>query len=73
MLKIEKFVTMSPAQYEIIIEGMRNPIGSIHFFHLLPGQSIAGHTVGTVCQVHLDVLIDAEMVVLVPLVDDLLG
>ena len=28
MLKIEKFVTMSPAQYEIIIEGMRNPKNS---------------------------------------------
>lgn len=28
MLKIEKFVTMSPAQYEIVIEGMRNPKNS---------------------------------------------
>ncbi|MDE6019769.1 MAG: hypothetical protein K2H01_02050 [Ruminococcus sp.] len=28
MLKIEKFVTMSPAQYEIIMEGMRNPKNS---------------------------------------------
>lgn len=28
MLKIEKFVTISPAQYEIIIEGMRNPKNS---------------------------------------------
>lgn len=28
MLKIEKFVTMSPAQYEIIIDGMRNPKNS---------------------------------------------
>lgn len=28
MLKIEKFVTMSPEQYEIVIEGMRNPKNS---------------------------------------------
>lgn len=28
MLKIEKTVTMSPAQYEIVIEGMRNPKNS---------------------------------------------
>lgn len=28
MLKIEKFVTMSPAQYDIVIEGMRNPKNS---------------------------------------------
>lgn len=28
MLKIEKFVTMSPAQYEIVVEGMRNPKNS---------------------------------------------
>lgn len=28
MLKIEKFVTMSPAQYEIVIKGMRNPKNS---------------------------------------------
>lgn len=28
MLKIEKFVTMSPAQYEIIMEGMHNPKNS---------------------------------------------
>lgn len=28
MLKIEKFVTMSPAQYEIIMEGMSNPKNS---------------------------------------------
>ena len=26
MLKIEKFVTASPEQWEIIIEGMRNPM-----------------------------------------------
>lgn len=28
MLKIEKFVTASPEQWEIIIEGMRNPLNS---------------------------------------------
>lgn len=28
MLKIEKFVTMSPEQWEIVIEGMRNPKNS---------------------------------------------
>ena len=28
MLKVEKFVTMSPEQYEIVIEGMRNPMNS---------------------------------------------
>lgn len=28
MLKIEKFVTMSPEQWEIVIEGMRNPMNS---------------------------------------------
>ena len=28
MLKIEKFVTMSPEQYEMVIEGMRNPKNS---------------------------------------------
>ena len=28
MLKIEKFVTPSPAQWEIVIEGMRNPMDS---------------------------------------------
>ena len=28
MLKINKFVTMSPAQYEMVIEGMRNPMNS---------------------------------------------
>ena len=28
MLKIEKFVTVSPEQWEIIIEGMRNPLNS---------------------------------------------
>jgi hypothetical protein len=28
MLKIEKFVTMSPEQMEIVIEGMRNPMNS---------------------------------------------
>ncbi|MBO5887507.1 MAG: hypothetical protein J6Q60_05750 [Bacteroidaceae bacterium] len=28
MLKIEKFVTMSPKQWEIVIEGMRNPKNS---------------------------------------------
>lgn len=28
MLKIEKFVTASPEQWEIIIEGMRNPMNS---------------------------------------------
>lgn len=28
MLKIEKFVTPSPAQWEIVIEGMRNPMNS---------------------------------------------
>ena len=28
MLKIEKFVTASPEQWEIVIEGMRNPMNS---------------------------------------------
>ena len=28
MLKIERFVTMSPEQYEIVVEGMRNPMNS---------------------------------------------
>ena len=28
MLKIEKFVTMSPEQWEIVIEGARNPMNS---------------------------------------------
>lgn len=28
MLKIEKFATASPEQWEIIIEGMRNPMNS---------------------------------------------
>lgn len=28
MLKIEKFVTMSPEQWEMVIEGMRNPMNS---------------------------------------------
>lgn len=38
MLKIEKFVTASPEQWEIIIEGMRNPMNSWDRMDSIPDE-----------------------------------
>lgn len=38
MLKIEKFVTASPEQWEIIIEGMRNPMNSWEKMDSIPDE-----------------------------------
>lgn len=48
-------------------------IGTVDLLHLVPYQAVAGHAVGRISQVHLDVLIDAVMVILIALVYDAFG
>ena len=48
-------------------------IGAVDLLHLVSCQTIAGNAVGGVGQVHLNVLIDAVVVILVALVDDAFG
>lgn len=56
MLKIEKFVTPSPEQWEIIIEGMRNPLNSHHRMDseiirsVLVGEEIAPGVDSLICE-----------------------
>ena len=40
-----------------------NPIGAVNALHLLPLQPVAGHPVGAVGSIQLEVLIDAEVIV----------
>ena len=48
-------------------------IGAVDLLNLVSCQPVTGHTVGGVGQIHLDVLIDAVMVILASLVNHTLG
>ena len=51
------------------LEGGGNFIGAVDFLYLGAGQAVAGHAVGAVSQIHLDVFVDAEVIVLAALID----
>ena len=55
------------------LEGRGDLACPVDLLHLFPGQTVAGHTVRVVGQLDLDVLVDAEVVVALPLVTDAFG
>lgn len=52
------------------LEGRGDLACPVDLLHLLSGQTVAGHAVRVVGQLDLDVLVDAEVVVALPLVAD---
>ena len=40
-----------------------NSVCPVDHCHLLPGQSFVGHTVGIVCHVEVQILINAEVII----------
>ena len=46
-------------------------MGTVHLKDLRSGQPVAGHAVGAVGQIYLDILIDSKVVILLTLVLDL--
>ena len=55
------------------LEGRADLIGAVDLLDFVSCQPVTGHTVGGVGQVHLNVLIDAVVVILAPLIYHALG
>lgn len=55
------------------LEGRGDLACPVDLLHLLSGQTVAGHAVRVVGQLDLDVLVDSEVVVALPLVADAFG
>ncbi len=62
--------------YQIInahrLKGDADFPGAVNFNHLIPGEPVAGHAARGIGQIDLDVFVDAEVLVALVLVEDLL-
>ena len=54
-------------------EGGTDLVGAVDFLNLAAGQAVARHAIGRVGQVHLNILVDAVVVILAPLIDHAFG